>query len=144
MGDYLRHSLRRRAQPDLDAAHLVFPDLALILVAFLVSLTLYSHETFLDGGGASCLFRLRNELPVMLRQVGTLDVVGYVLRTVSLPPLDVGGVADRRSVALRIMTDDVIAHFFWLWMDGRMYLSTRLYVGISIFHIDCMNAVTSV
>ena len=62
----------------------------------------------------------------MLRKVGTLDVVGYVLRTVSLPPLDVGGVADRRAVALRIMTDNVIAHFFWLWVAGRMYLSTRL------------------
>ena len=80
----------------------------------------------------------------MLCKVGTLDVVGYVLRAVSLFPLDVGGVADRGTVALRIMTDDVIAHFFWLWIDGRMYLSTRLYVGISIFHIDCMNAVTSV
>ncbi len=59
----------------------------------------------------------------MLRKVGTL-VVGYVLRTVSLPPLDVGGVADRRAVALRIMTDNVIAHFFLVvggWTDVLEY-----------------------
>ena len=144
LSDNFRHSLRRSTQPYLDAAHLVFPDLALVFVAVLVRLMLDGHETLLDGGGAPDLTGFRNELPVMLCEVGTLDVVGYVLRAVSLLPLDVGRVGDWRPIALVVMADNVIAHFFWLWIDRRMYLSTRLYVGISIFHIDCMNAVTSV
>ena len=90
------------------------------------------HETLLDSGGAPDLTGFRNELPVMLCKVGTLDVVGYVLRAVSLLPLDVGRVGDRRPVALVVMADNVIAHVGDIWFYGQMYLSICLYVHLSV------------
>lgn len=68
-------------------------------------------------------------------KVGTLDVVRDMLGTVSLSPLDMGGVGDRRPVALFVMADNVVSHLCFVgiyrYMDG--YVATSVWTYVPLF-----------